>query len=507
TEINDTLLTAFGLTIKEWAPTVGNKKTRVNKILVELEAHGREKIIEYMDINRTVGWFTTQYPVILDMEKTEALTFTIKNVKETLRRLPNKGIGHGILKYLTPPDTFKEKTKEEKEEFFKQHPEILFNYLGDMDGDLIEPLMGDRMHPDFAFPHKINLESMRMVEKENEDSKIKLILYFFYNKLEYDNDTMQNLADIYKTKLLDVIKHCKRLVEQKMFEKTPSDLGYPKLSLALFDTLKTRFKESFGKNVEIESIYPLTAMQNGLFQATLKNKQAYFVHLIYSVPPMDAKILKKSFNLLVEKHEIFRTLYFTAGETRTPEPLQMVLNNREPEVVFVDNSAKKRDIADIMKADKEKGFDLSVDFPMRVIHVQTGKETDTLIWTLHNLCVDGTSIGIFIKDLITLYETLTEEKEVIIIEEDYHYRNYVDWIEEMDFEESLDYWREFLTGYTGKPVLAASVKSKKADAYDYQLKQYHFTFAESISNGLTQTASNNRVTLNTLFQAMWGALL
>ncbi|MCP4154221.1 MAG: hypothetical protein GY757_41225, partial [bacterium] len=506
TAINDTLLTALGLAISEWSPSVSNKKARLDNVLVELEGHGRENIIEDMDINRTVGWFTTQYPVILDMEKTEDLTFTIKNVKETVRRIPNKGIGHGILKHLTLPEKLDCKTAKEKKKQFKQFPEILLNYLGDMAGDLIDPLLGDSLHPDFAGTHKIDIEGMRL------DGQ--LILYFIYNKLEYDKNTMQKLVDIYKAKLTEIITLCKPLgaqaikEEKEMYATTPSDLGYNKLPIASLEKLKTGFKERFGQHVEIESIYPLTAMQEGLFLATVKNKQAYFVHFLFSVPSgLDTEKLKRSFNLLVEKHEIFRTLYFISEETGAAEPLQMVLKNREPEVVFVDNSDKKSDISEIMKEDKSKGFDLSIDFPTRATLVQTGEETDPLIWTLHNLCVDGTSIGIFVKDLITFYETLMEEKEVLIVREDYPFRSYVDWIEDMDFEEGLEYWRETLAGYTHKPVLSASATGKKAGAYDYDLKQHFFTFTEGISDALTRTAARNRVTLNTLFQTMWGTLL
>ncbi|MCP4147041.1 MAG: non-ribosomal peptide synthetase, partial [bacterium] len=98
TEINDILLAALALALKEW--------NQMDKILINLEGHGREPIIEDVDINRTVGWFTSQYPVLLDLyhvpgDKPDNLSNTVKSVKETLRRIPNKGINYGVLKYLT----------------------------------------------------------------------------------------------------------------------------------------------------------------------------------------------------------------------------------------------------------------------------------------------------------------------------------------------------------------------------------------------------------------------
>ncbi|MCP4146290.1 MAG: hypothetical protein GY757_00940, partial [bacterium] len=102
TEINDILLAALALALKEW--------NQMEKILLSLEGHGRETIIEDVDINRTVGWFTSQYPVLLELkqnagdeqnQKHDLIAETIKTVKETLRKIPHKGINYGILKYLT----------------------------------------------------------------------------------------------------------------------------------------------------------------------------------------------------------------------------------------------------------------------------------------------------------------------------------------------------------------------------------------------------------------------
>ncbi|MCP4154861.1 MAG: hypothetical protein GY757_44475, partial [bacterium] len=100
TEINDIFIAALALALKEWS---GLEKIRIN-----LEGHGREPIIEDIDINRTVGWFTSQYPVLLDLKQIspdkqagqDKISYTVKAVKETLRRIPNKGINYGVLKYL-----------------------------------------------------------------------------------------------------------------------------------------------------------------------------------------------------------------------------------------------------------------------------------------------------------------------------------------------------------------------------------------------------------------------
>ena len=113
TEINDILLSALSITLNKW--------TNSDNILINLESHGREEIIDNVDITRTIGWFTSQYPVILNGNK-EDLAITIKNTKDMLRKIPNKGIGYGIIRYLD----------NGKYNFIsKLKPEVCFNYLGE----------------------------------------------------------------------------------------------------------------------------------------------------------------------------------------------------------------------------------------------------------------------------------------------------------------------------------------------------------------------------------------
>ncbi len=96
---------------------------RGGRLRIAMEGHGREHIMPELDISRTVGWFTSMYPVLIDLNTAGAeLGTAVKTVKDTLGRIPDKGIGYGILKYMTPP--------EQKTIRFRQAPEISFNYLG-----------------------------------------------------------------------------------------------------------------------------------------------------------------------------------------------------------------------------------------------------------------------------------------------------------------------------------------------------------------------------------------
>ena len=92
TQVNDVLLTALAQTLCQWA---GERS-----VLVDLEGHGREALFEDVDISRTVGWFTSLYPVRLKWPLSQEVGEALKGIKEMLRQIPHNGIGYGMLRYL-----------------------------------------------------------------------------------------------------------------------------------------------------------------------------------------------------------------------------------------------------------------------------------------------------------------------------------------------------------------------------------------------------------------------
>jgi amino acid adenylation domain-containing protein/non-ribosomal peptide synthase protein (TIGR01720 family) len=205
TEINDILLTALGLAVSRWAGT--------ENVPIRLEGHGREPIIPDIDISRTVGWFTSRYPVCLPMGETDPehidIAESIKNVKETLRQIPNKGIGYGILRNMTN-ELGDDGTTPPK-------PEIEFNYLGQFgrengaeDGLFqISPMpKGDERCPQMHTDWTINVNGMV--------ADGKLGFSFAYNKKEYRSETVGRLAESYRRYLQQIVAHCSTREETEM---------------------------------------------------------------------------------------------------------------------------------------------------------------------------------------------------------------------------------------------------------------------------------------------------
>ncbi|MCG8352710.1 MAG: condensation domain-containing protein, partial [Chloroflexales bacterium] len=118
-QINDVLLTALVQTFARW--------TGEQRLLIELDSHGREDVLEGVDVSRTVGWFTSIYPVLLDLTATDDPVAALREVQAQLRRLPQRGIGYGLLRYACRDETIRSALSQ------MPQPEVNFNYLGQFD--------------------------------------------------------------------------------------------------------------------------------------------------------------------------------------------------------------------------------------------------------------------------------------------------------------------------------------------------------------------------------------
>jgi len=121
TRINDVLLAALAWALSRW--------TRHNRVAIDLEGHGREDVLEGVDLSRTVGWFTTVFPIALDVPTSDEPSWRdlVKSVRRQLRAIPGNGFGFGALRYLGPP------AARERLSVSVPGPRIAFNYLGQWD--------------------------------------------------------------------------------------------------------------------------------------------------------------------------------------------------------------------------------------------------------------------------------------------------------------------------------------------------------------------------------------
>jgi non-ribosomal peptide synthase protein (TIGR01720 family) len=212
TQINDVLLTALVQAFGEW--------TGKRSVLIDLEGHGREDLFDDVDISRTVGWFTSLFPVHLEVAEGAGPGEAIKAVKETLRRIPNKGIGYGLLRYLCPDGDLADMLRGQP------RARVSFNYLGQFDagasateGEAEGPLFAGA--PESPGPvHAPEAEREHLIQVDGAVQGGRLHLTWWYGAEVHDRATIERLANGYIEALRGLIAHCK---DPEAGGFTPSD--------------------------------------------------------------------------------------------------------------------------------------------------------------------------------------------------------------------------------------------------------------------------------------------
>jgi non-ribosomal peptide synthase protein (TIGR01720 family) len=192
TEINDALLTALAQAVGRW--------TGRPSMLVNLEGHGREDIFDDADLSRTVGWFTTLFPVRLEIGDGSAPGEALLRVKEQLREIPRRGIGYGVLRYLDGSD-------ESRPLRVGPQAEISFNYLGQMDQGLPQGVPFSPARESRGPDRGLKGRRTHLLEVDGAVTGGRLHLEWSYSENLHRRSTIEKLAADYKAALLGLIEH------------------------------------------------------------------------------------------------------------------------------------------------------------------------------------------------------------------------------------------------------------------------------------------------------------
>jgi len=485
TEINDILLTALAMGI--------NKTFGQDRAAIALEGHGREEILEEIDISRTVGWFTSVYPVLMDIAYAHDLARQIKEIKETLRQIPNKGIGHGILKYLTRPEN-------KKEIQFKLEPQISFNYLGQFDADVNQKSSfevakgstGNAQNPDDK--REYLLDAAGMIANN------RLTMTISFNKTHFKPGTISALVTNLETQLKHIIEFC---CSREKSELTPADFTYKALSIEKLDRLIEEYPG-------IEDIYTLTPMQEGMLFHALADtsSNSYFDQISYRLHgELDIHLVEKSLNELFKRHDILRTVFVYQD---VECPIQLVLTDRLVDFYYEDISKiKERKEKEIFiekfkGKDKNRLFNLSKDVLMRIMILRVDKAEYEFTWSSHHIVMDGWCVGILNTEFFEIYSAYLENRayRLPVLKP---YRTYIQWLEKQDKEESIRYWENYLESFdqqTGVPRTKAAKEGNGMTSATVSV-----VLDKEKTAGLNKLVGKNRVTLNTAVQTLWAILL
>lgn len=480
TDINSLLISCLGVAIQK---TFG-----INKTAIYLEGHGREELEDKSDISRTVGWFTSIFPFIVDIEENTKPLAHLIAVKDSLKRIPNKGIGYGLISYL-------------KDEDFDQQisPQIMFNFLGEFDSGI---KLGEAQNNVFEFSNEeygadtsLNQERFTEIDINGMLMETGLNMSITYSSEQYKETTIKAFQANYKEAILQLTEIVTNLTESI---KSPGDFTYSSLSI-------NEVKEIESTVGKIEDIYPLSPMQIGLFYHWLVDKSSclYTDHVSMRISGnMNVDVLKESYQYLIDRYPILRTSFLN---NYGDEALQIVKEKLEANFKFIDLSSEAENtetmVLEIKEKEKFEGFDLNKDGQTRLTVIKIRDNEFEFIWSFHHIIMDGWCMGIINEEFYLIYDSL-ERNKAVELQKPPAFVNYINWLSNVDHTKAKEYWENYLSGYnetTGLPVIQQSS--------EYIQKTKMFRIDQHTLNDLIDLGAANNITINTIFQGLWGIIL
>lgn len=489
TDTQDLLITAFTLAWQQWTGKI--------RVALDLESHGRQLPFKALDMTHSVGWFTAIFPWVMtadDIGSGELLPEKIMQVKESLRQIPDKGIGYSLLKYFG--------TETQQQNLHTGKPDILFNYLGHLDtGNPAWQLHDTGL---VSAPHNPRSHLFEIIIA----IKAGILEWsIHYPTTVFSSDSVLQFNALLHAQLLTIIDHCST---QSQPQVTPSDLGDAHIPLRVYQ----QWQQQFSQAGPITGIYKLTPTQAGIFfhaQTTHYSNQSepYYEELGFYVnqPLMPAR-LQIALDQVSQQHCILRSIFTSDG---IQEPRQLVCKNSHIQLIahdisIQDKAAQHNWIEQLKKQTRQAGFNWQQPlFQLQLI--KTGAHESMLLFSYHHLILDGWSCAVLIEELLKIYLELDNGKNLpalTLAQKKPDFDDYLRWLYEQNPESAQDYWRHYLTDISDKTRLPGEMIATES-TYDMQEAEYQLP-AEYLQ-GLNQLAAKYEVTLNTLLQAAWGLLL
>ncbi|MGU9807845.1 UNVERIFIED_CONTAM: non-ribosomal peptide synthase/polyketide synthase [Pseudomonas sp. CM11] len=477
TQVNDLLLTALAQVIGRWT---GEAST-----LIQLEGHGREALFDDLDLSRSVGWFTSLFPVRL----TPAATTedSIKAIKEQLRAIPDKGLGFAVLRYLGD-----ESTRRALQAL--PVPRITFNYLGQFDSGFADDAAGlfvPAGEPAGA-PQSPLAPLDNWLTLNGSVYAGELSIDWTFSTQMFDESTIQALALDYAQELQALIEHCCQTRHQGF---TPSDFPLAGLTQAQLDTLPLAARQ-------IEDIYPLSPMQQGMLFHTLYEQQAgnYINQLRVDVAGLDVERFRQAWQAAMDTHEVLRSSFVWDGDFK--RALQVVHKQMEVAFLFHDGGAAanpSQDLDALALAQREQGFELDAAPLLRLLVVRVAEDRYHLIYTSHHILMDGWSNSQLLGEVLQRYSSQP------VVASGSRYRDYIAWLQRQDGAASEAFWKPALQRLEAPTRLADAVASPTQTGAGYG--DHVQVLDETLTRRLEAFARASKVTVNTLVQAAWLLLL
>ncbi|WP_049747250.1 non-ribosomal peptide synthetase [Mycobacterium goodii] len=483
TGIQDILLIAYALA---WTEFLGATDKPIG---IDVEGHGRyEELADDLDLSRTVGWFTTKYPVALGVGRLRwaqvaageaALGPIVQRAKEQLRALPD-ALTYGLLRYLN--------TDVDLE---GPDPTIGFNYFGRLGADAGElPQELWRISEDIlafatsaaAIPmplaHTLELNTSTV----DTDSGPYLHATWTWAPSALDRTQVGRLSQLWFEALTGICTH----VQHGGGGLTPSDIAPAHLTQTQIDELQARDR--------IADILPLTPVQHGLlFHAKTQNSDhdLYAMQLDITIAgPLDPERLHHAVNAVLARHPNLAARFCQQFD----QPIQIIPHDPQIPWQYLQLDTEQQ-IQQLCTTERAAVCDLTSGPVFRVTVIRTAEELHRIVLTNHHIVLDGWSLPILLSEIFATYHGHQLPAAT-------PYRRFVTWLTERDLDAARTAWREILDGFA-TPTLVGPPGRSALGPRGIASSQV----PEAVTQAVNELARTCRSTVNTVLQAAWAQVL
>ncbi|GAC71059.1 putative non-ribosomal peptide synthetase [Gordonia soli NBRC 108243] len=498
---NDVLQGALARAVRTWQRRRGISDDQPVSILSE--GHGRNDEImasgrapHRADLSRTVGWFTTVAPVLLD--PSVDMIHAVKAAKEERLRQPQAGTGFGLLRYRADSGLAG-----------RPLPTVAFNFfgagsarVGDHDPTHVVPFTvapeSPGLPPTVAGGMAVAAAvSVNVSTVHTEDGRV-LVADLAYPSALFGTDDVTELATLWEVELAAVVADLASVGDPG---PSPSDVPGTALTQSDLDVIGVRYPGAI--------VWPLSPLQHGLyFQAELNSgptSDAVDVYVTQAVLELggdiDAARLRTAAADLLAHHRVLRTGYV---RTESGSVVAVVVPEVELpwQVVELDPAADAvAAVAEVAAAERVLPFDMTAPPLIRFVLV-THSDTASLVVTNHHILLDGWSGPLVLADVLALYARGTTFTDLQAPQAG-DFGDYLRHIASADREQGLAAWRDVLA-----PLEEPTIVSSDVEVTATSLPRDHVESVDAeLTAAIEQVARSRGVTLTTILQFAWSVLL
>ncbi|KAF4633014.1 hypothetical protein G7Y89_g5108 [Cudoniella acicularis] len=465
------------------------------------EGHGREssRMGEAVDLSRTVGWFTTMYPIYISGHAATDLIDAVRHVKDLRRKIPDNGRPYFASRLLT----------EEGRKHFGHHwpLEITFNYLGqyqqlERQGALLRPvdsMAGETRGADTTSDVGINTPRFGFFEISAVIAQGRLRFSFTFNRHMKHQKMIRNW-----------ISKCSKsleLLSEKLVRTEPqlTHGDFPLLSLTdegLRALVEERFSQikNFSCVNDVEEAYPCSSMQEGLLISQAKSSAYYAVQVVSELQtheelPSEPGRLLAAWRQVVDRHTCLRTVFIESVSMDDGLYDQVVLKEVIPDVVEMDCSSEEYALQILAKKyPADYGDRNQPPHRFTICKIANGKIFCKL--EISHAIMDGSSMSIIFRDLAAAYEGTLRGRGP-------RYSEYIAFLRNQPPRSSVEFWMAYLANI--KPSIFPILNDGRPTEKD--LRSLRLSCSDTQFGELQSYCSAHNVTFSNVLHTAWALTL